>query len=60
MIQLRWLNTRWEESHESGYKQKNDRALQYRYKMIGTSVDICEANWSEWEDVEEEYINLTM
>jgi len=56
MIELRWLTRSWDELHESGYKTKTDKVLQYR---CITNIHELDHQWSEWQEVEEEFIRLT-
>ena len=55
MIELRWLTTSWEEFHDTMYKTKTSRVLQYRCKLITPTSD--DAGWSDWKEVKEEFIN---
>ena len=59
MIELRWLNTSWEEMQEIGFKDKSERVLQYRYRVEVLSLSRFtteQKEWSEWKEVEEEFI----
>lgn len=58
MIKLRWLTRSWEELHETGFKHKSERVLQYKTLVPTPTVDVCDPSWSEWKDVEEEFSNL--